>query len=92
MFERDDLDCEPFLRNLRRTVSDDGLLSKYLDTTSLNRVRRVQIGGTIRETLERHVRFTQIGPSAQPPGHRRHRCRHVASRTALPVYAHLRQY
>ena len=60
MFERDDLDCESFLRDLRRTVSDDGLLSEYLDTTSLNRIRRVKIGGTIRETLERHVRFTQI--------------------------------
>jgi glycosyltransferase involved in cell wall biosynthesis len=60
MFEQDDLDCESFLRDLRRTVSDDGLLSEYLDTTSLNRVRRVKIGGTIRETLERHVRFTQI--------------------------------
>lgn len=60
MFERGDLDCASFLRDLRRTVSDDGLLSEYLDTTSLNRVRRVKIGGTIRETLERHVRFTQI--------------------------------
>ena len=60
MFECDDLEWEPFLRDLRRTVSDDGLLSEYLDTTSLKRVHRVEIGGTIRETLERHVRFTQI--------------------------------
>lgn len=60
MFEREDLDYEAFLRDLRQTVSDDALLSEYLDATSLKRVRRVEIGGTIRETLERHVRFTQI--------------------------------
>lgn len=60
MFERDDIDVDAFLDELRRTVSDDGLLSEYLDATSLKRVRRVEIGGTIRETLERHVRFTQI--------------------------------
>ncbi|MFC4451181.1 glycosyltransferase [Halorussus aquaticus] len=60
MFERDDLDWESFLRDLRRTVSDDGLLSEYLDTTSLKRVHPVEIGGTIRQTIERHVRFTQI--------------------------------
>jgi glycosyltransferase involved in cell wall biosynthesis len=60
MFERDDLDCDAFLRDLRRTVSDDGLLSERLDLTSLKRVRRVDVGGTVRETLERHVRFTQI--------------------------------
>jgi hypothetical protein len=31
-----------------------------LDVTPLRRVRRVEVGGTIRETLERHARFTQI--------------------------------
>jgi glycosyltransferase involved in cell wall biosynthesis len=62
LFERDDLDCDPaaLRRDLRRTVSDDALLSERLDVTSLRRVRRVEVGGTIRETLERHVRFTQI--------------------------------
>lgn len=60
MFERDDLDVDAFLRDLRQTVSDDGLLSEYLDVTCLKRIRCVRIGGTIRETLERHVRFTQI--------------------------------
>ena len=47
MFERDDLDQDAFLQGLRRTVSDDGLLSEYLDATSLKRVRRVKISGTI---------------------------------------------
>ena len=60
MFERDDLDSDTFLRDLRQTVSDDVLLSEYLDVTPASRVRRVEIGGTIRETLERHARFTQI--------------------------------
>lgn len=60
MFERDDLDFELFLRELRQTVSDDGLLSEHLDITPLKRTRRVKVGGTIRQTLERHVRFTKI--------------------------------
>lgn len=68
MFERADLEVDAFLGDLRRTVSDDGLLSEYLDVTPLRRVRRVEIGGTIRETLERHVRFTQIVRQYDPPG------------------------
>lgn len=60
IFEREELDCEPFVRDLRQTVSDDGLLSEYLDITPLKRTRRVKAGGTIRQTLERHVRFTKI--------------------------------
>jgi len=60
MFERDDRNWASFLRHLRRTVSDDQLLSEYLDTTTLNWVHRVKIGGSIRETLERYARFTQI--------------------------------
>jgi glycosyltransferase involved in cell wall biosynthesis len=66
IFERDDLDVDAFLDDLRRTVSDDALLSEYLDVTSLKRLRRVEVGGTIRETLERHVRFTQIVHRHEP--------------------------
>ncbi|MFC7199660.1 glycosyltransferase [Halospeciosus flavus] len=66
MFERDDLDVEAFLEELRQTVSDDGLLSEYLDVTPLKRTRRVEIGGTVRATLERHVRFTQIVSHHEP--------------------------
>jgi hypothetical protein len=68
VFERDDLDCESFLADLRRTVSDDGLLSEYLDATPLRRVRRVPVGGSIRTSLERHVRFTQIVDRHDPRG------------------------
>lgn len=60
IFERADLASAVFLADLRRTVSDDGLLSEHLDVTSLRRTRMVNIGGTMSETLERHVRFTQI--------------------------------
>jgi hypothetical protein len=66
LFERSDLDVDAFLADLRRTVSDDGLLSEYLDVTPLRRTRRVEIGGTIRESLERHVRFTKIVHRHEP--------------------------
>ncbi|GAA0266941.1 glycosyltransferase [Halobacterium noricense] len=68
-FERDDLDVDAFLAALRRTVSDDGLLAERLDVTPLRRTRRVEIGGTLRQTLERHVRFTQIVATHDPNGH-----------------------
>ncbi|SFR62256.1 Glycosyl transferase family 2 [Halogeometricum rufum] len=60
LFERDDLDADAFLSELRLTVSDDGLLSEHLDATSLRRTRRVPVGGSVRESLERHVRFSKI--------------------------------
>ncbi|MEF8780066.1 MAG: glycosyltransferase [Haloferacaceae archaeon] len=61
IFERDDLPDEgAFLRDLRRTVSDDGLLSDRIDVTPVKRVRRVPIGGSLRTSIERHVRFVQI--------------------------------
>lgn len=60
MFERSDVDIKQFLGELRHTVSDDGLLSEYIDFTVVQRVRRVEIGGTVRTTLERHTRFSQL--------------------------------
>ncbi|GAB3665624.1 glycosyltransferase family 2 protein [Halopiger thermotolerans] len=61
IFERDDLAGEAaFLEDLRRTISDDGLLMEYADITSVGRTRYVEIGGSIRETIENQVRFTQI--------------------------------
>ena len=60
IFERDDIDEAAFLDELRRTVSDDGLLMEYLQVTTVGRTRIVPIGGTIRETVERQVRWTQI--------------------------------
>lgn len=60
IFERDDLDEDAFLHDLQRTVSDDGLLGAYLDVTPVKRVRRVEIGGTVGESLDRNTRFMQI--------------------------------
>ena len=62
VFERDDLrDGEAaFLRDLRRTVSDDGTLADHLDVSAADRTRTVAAGGSARESLERFVRFLQI--------------------------------
>lgn len=68
LFEREDLAWDAFLADLRRTVSDDGLLSEYLDVTVLRRTRSVAVGGTIPETVERHVRFSQIVRRHDPVG------------------------
>ncbi|AUX10091.1 glycosyl transferase family 2 [Halalkaliarchaeum desulfuricum] len=69
VFERSDLPDEAaFLSDLRTTVSDDGLLTDRVDITPVKRVRRVAVGGTIRETLERHVRFAQIVRRHEPAG------------------------
>ncbi|WP_408960476.1 hypothetical protein [Natrinema sp. 74] len=60
MFERGDIDEAAFLDDLRRTVRDDGLLMEYLQVTTVGRTRIVPIGETIRESIERPVRWTQI--------------------------------
>jgi hypothetical protein len=66
MFERGDLDEDAFLADLRRTVSDDGLLSEYLDVTPLKRTREVPVGGSVRTTLERQARFAHIVHRHEP--------------------------
>ncbi|WP_425604202.1 glycosyltransferase [Halobellus salinisoli] len=68
MFDRDDIDVDSFLRDLRRSVSDDGILTEYLDVTPLRRTRIVPMGGSLRDTAERHVRFTQIVRWHDPAG------------------------
>lgn len=60
IFDRADLDVDAFRADLRRTISDDGILGEYLDVTALRRARRVAAGGSIRGSLERYVRFQQI--------------------------------
>ncbi|ODR80540.1 glycosyl transferase [Haladaptatus sp. W1] len=60
MFDRIEIDEQAFLDDLQRTISDDGVLTEYLDVTPLRRVRTVPIGGSFRQTLERHTRFSQI--------------------------------
>jgi hypothetical protein len=48
------------LADLRRTVSDDGTLTEYLDVTAADRTRTVPCGGSLRGSLERFVRFVRI--------------------------------
>jgi len=60
VFERDDVDEAAFLDELRRTVSDDALLGEHLDVTTPRRTHLVPAGGTVRQTVERVVRWTTI--------------------------------
>ena len=60
IFERGDINEAAFLDELRRTVSDDGLLMEHLQVTTVGRTRIVLIGGTIRGIIERQVRWTKI--------------------------------
>jgi hypothetical protein len=66
IFDRRDIDEAAFRSELRQTVSDDGLLGEHADVTTVRRVRTVPIGGSLRQTLERHVRFNQIFATHDP--------------------------
>lgn len=60
MFERDDIDEQAFLAELRQTISDDALLMEHLEVTTVGRIHIVPIGGTVQGTVERMVRWTKI--------------------------------
>lgn len=60
MFERDRIDEEKFLEELQSTVSDDALLSEYLNSRTVRQTRRVEIDSTVRDALERMTRFVKI--------------------------------
>ncbi len=67
VFERDDLDEAAFRRDLRRSLSDDGELTAHLDgVTAVRRTREVPCGGSLRESLERFVRFLAIARRYAP--------------------------
>jgi len=66
IFDRTDLDEATFLSELRQTISDDGLLGEHTDVTSVQRTRKVPMGGSFRQTLERHVRFNKIFTTHDP--------------------------
>lgn len=59
MFDRDRFDEEKFLEELKSTVGDDVLLSEHLDSKTVRRTQRVEIGKTFRESLERITRFVK---------------------------------
>ncbi|WP_460691617.1 hypothetical protein [Natronobiforma cellulositropha] len=60
LFERGDINEAAFLDELRRPVSDDGLLMEYLQVKNVGRTHIVPIGGSIHEAVERPVRWAQI--------------------------------
>lgn len=70
------LDLDAYIRDLRRTVSDDGLLWEYLDAdhggvgvhTTRELVFDVSVPGGLRAVLNRHVRNNQILYRTDPAG------------------------
>ncbi|MFB6154467.1 MAG: glycosyltransferase [Haloferacaceae archaeon] len=60
IFERGDIDEAAYLDELRRTVSDDALPMEHLEVKNVGRARIVPIGGSVREAVERPVRWTKI--------------------------------
>ncbi len=66
IFDRSDLDERSFLRDLRRTVSDDGLLTERVDITTVKRTRCPDNGSRFATTLSNHVRYTKIFRHHEP--------------------------
>lgn len=60
-FTRDDVDVERLVTDLRRTVSDDGLLSARLDNVTAVRslTERIHVDGGFESVRNRLIRFTQ---------------------------------
>ena len=77
-FTRDHLDLNAFVRDLRRTVSDDGLLWRYLDTenggvgvtTRRDLVYEIPVEGTPRAVANRLTRNNRILHMTDPSGFR----------------------
>lgn len=69
-FDRRDIDEEAFLRDLRRTVSDDELLVRYLDdlTASRELIHEVRVDGGWHGTFHRVVRFFRTVYLLEPDG------------------------
>jgi hypothetical protein len=60
-FTREDVDVDELVSDLRRTVSDDGLLSSRLDDVTAARelTEQIRIDGDFENVRQRLVRFTQ---------------------------------
>ena len=69
-FRRDDIDLGAFVDDLRQTVGDDGLLAERADgiETARSLVREMPVGGTLRGTVARRVRWTRMGLYLGPAG------------------------
>jgi hypothetical protein len=60
-FTRDDVDVDALVADLRRTVSDDGLLSARLDDVTAVRAltEQIRVDGGLAAVRQRLIRFTQ---------------------------------
>jgi len=58
-FKRDEIEST-FFDELRRTISDDALLMEHLQVTTARLTYLVPVGGTVRKTVERILRWTKI--------------------------------
>jgi hypothetical protein len=69
-FRRGEVDVETYVSDLRRTVSDDALLTQQVDgIESIGAlVREVPVSGSISETLDRQVRWVRTGLYFDPAG------------------------
>lgn len=69
-FDRRVMDEAGFVRDLRRTVSDDELLVRYLDDVTASRelVHEVEVDGSWRGTFNRVVRFFRTVYLLEPQG------------------------
>ncbi|WP_224269813.1 glycosyltransferase family 2 protein [Haloprofundus salinisoli] len=70
-FRRDQLDLDAYVSDLRRTVSDDGLLWEYLGdelTTLRSELTLVPVEGDPRTVHDRLVRFVKIVTVPNPVG------------------------
>ncbi|NHN46467.1 glycosyltransferase [Halostella sp. JP-L12] len=69
-FRRDALDLDAYIADLRRTMSDDALLTQRVDGVHSvpELVRPMPVAGTCAETLDRQVRWTRTGLYLDPVG------------------------
>lgn len=78
-FTRDHLNLDAFVADLRRTVSDDGLLREYLNSdrndadliATRELVYEVPVAGTLRAVVTRIIRNSRIVYMTDPAGVRR---------------------
>ena len=69
-FHREAVDLDEYVADLRRTVSDDALLTQRVEGVESvpDLVRQMPVSGTLGETLNRQVRWTRTALYLDPGG------------------------
>ncbi|ELZ48899.1 glycosyl transferase family protein [Halorubrum coriense DSM 10284] len=69
-FRREAVDVDEYVADLRRTVSDDALLTDRVEGVESvpDLVREMPVSGTLEETLDRQVRWTRTALYLDPGG------------------------